>query len=141
MEAACVLSIGHRALGSLVIAGVRVLYIRHHHLLIEIGVNRFVTVAKWAVFSLVLTITLGHVVETFFFRNPSTMVYYAFFMALKPGVESFESIFDHICALISLFANVAEFFLFLVIISELVRHNRGAASLSSTGRCRVDLNH
>ena len=33
MEAACVLSIGHRALGSLVIAGVRVLYIRHHHLL------------------------------------------------------------------------------------------------------------
>ena len=135
MEAACVLSIGHRALGSLVIAGVRVLYIRHHHLLIEIGVNRFVTVAKWAVFSLVLTITLGHVVETFFFRNPSTMVYYAFFTALKPGVESFESIFDHICALISLFANVAEFFLFLVIISELVRHNRGAASLSSSGGC------
>ena len=77
----------------------------------------------------------GHVVETYFFRNPSTMVYYAFFTALKPGVESFESIFDHICALISLFANVAEFFLFLVIISELVRHNRGAASLSSSGGC------
>ena len=63
MEAACVLSIGHRALGSLVIAGVRVLYIRHHHLLIEIGVNRFVTVAKWAVFSLVLTITLGTILK------------------------------------------------------------------------------
>ena len=69
MEAAVVLSIGHRALGSFVIAGVRVLYIKFHHLLIEVGVNRFVTVAKWAIFTLVLTITLGHVIETYFFRD------------------------------------------------------------------------
>ena len=69
MEAAVVLSIGHRALGSFVIAGVRVLYIKFNHLLVEVGVNRFVTVAKWTSFLLVLTITLGHVVETYFFRN------------------------------------------------------------------------
>ena len=134
MEAAVVLSIGHRALGSLVIAGVRVLYIKSHNLLIEVGVNRFVTIAKWAIFSLVFTITLGHIIETYFFRNPSSMVFYAFCTDLAPGLEDFESIFDHICALISLFANVAEFIFFLIIISELVRHKQSAASLLSSNR-------
>ena len=69
VEAAVVLSIGHRALGSFVIAGVRVLYIKFHHLLIEVGVNRFVSVSKWTIFLLVFTITLGHVIETYFFRD------------------------------------------------------------------------
>ena len=68
------------------------------------------------------------------------MVYYAFCTSLAPGLEDFESVFDHVCALISLVANVAEFLFFLVIISELVRHNRGAASLNVGKNRRVHKN-
>ena len=65
------------------------------------------------------------------------MVFYAFCTDLVPGLEDFESIFDHICALISIFANIAEFFFFIIIISQLVRQTKGASSLLISSRRNV----
>ena len=133
MEAACVLSIGHRALGSLVIAGVRVLYIRHHHLLIEIGVNRFVTVAKWLAFSWCFALALGQIIEVFSFGNPSTLVFYSFYTNFSLELKEFKATFDHIITVSSLVSNLLEFMFLLVIIGELARLSRGGASLFSSG--------
>ena len=42
--------------------------------------NRFVNFSKWMAFTISLVLTIGHVVEYMFFKSPSTMVYYSFFI-------------------------------------------------------------
>ena len=137
MQFSVVFCIAHRAFGSLVIAGVRVLYIKFHHVLLRVGIDRFVSCAKWLGFSVSLILASGQVTETFFFRNPGGMVFYAFFTDLSPYLEEFEAVFDHICATFSLLANLFEFLFFLIIIGELTRLNRGAAALFSSSRRNV----
>ena len=58
----------------------RVFYIKLQNILLEIGVNRFVNFSKWMAFTISLVLTIGHVVEYMFFKSPSTMVYYSFFI-------------------------------------------------------------
>ena len=58
----------------------RVFYIKLQNILLEIGVNRFVNFCKWMAFTISLVLTVGHVVEYMFFKSPSTMVYYSFFI-------------------------------------------------------------
>ena len=58
----------------------RVFYVKLHNILLEIGVNRFVNFSKWMAFTISLVLTIGHVVEYMFFKSPSTMVYYSFFI-------------------------------------------------------------
>ena len=58
----------------------RVFYIKLHNILLDIGVNKFVNVSKWMAFAVSLILTVGHVVEYMFFKSPTTMVYYSFFI-------------------------------------------------------------
>ena len=118
MQFSVVFCVAHRAFGSLVIAGVRVLYIKFHHVLLRVGINRFVSCAKWLGFSVSLILATGQVTESFFFRSPDGMVFYAFCTDLRPRLEEFEAVFDHICATFSLLANLFEFFFFLIIIGD-----------------------
>ena len=60
-------------------------YIKLHNILLDIGVNRFVNVSKWMAFAVSLILTVGHVVEYMFFKSPSTMVYYSFFINQRSG--------------------------------------------------------
>ena len=135
MQFSVVFCVAHRAFGSLVIAGVRVLYIKFHHVLLRVGIDRFVICAKWLGFSASLILASGQVIENFFLRNsPGALVFYAFFTDLSPQLAEFEAIFDHICATFSLLANLIEFFFFLIIIGELSKLNRSAAAIFSSSR-------
>ena len=58
----------------------RVFYIKLHNILLEIGVERFVNISKWMALAISLVLTVGHIVEYMFFKSPSTMVYYSFFI-------------------------------------------------------------
>ena len=129
--------VGHRAFGSLIIAGVRVFYIKFHHVMLRVGVEGFVTCAKWASFSVVFTLVIGHVTENYFFRDASSLVYYEYFTDLKLELGEFDSIFDHILPTFALLSNLLEFIFFLVIINELAKLNKGASSLFSSSRRNV----
>ena len=138
MQFIVVFCVAHRAFGSLIIAGVRILYIKFHHVLLRVGICRFVTCAKWLGFSISLILASGQAAETFFFREPpGGMVFYAFFADLNPDMEEFQAVFDHLCTTFSLLANLLEFIFFCVIMRELVRLNRGAAALFSSSRRNV----
>ena len=107
MQFIVVFCVAHRAFGSLIIAGVRILYIKFHHVLLRVGICRFVTCAKWLGFSISLILALGQAAETFFFREPpGGMVFYAFFADLNPDMEEFQAVFDHLCTTFSLVANL-----------------------------------
>ena len=89
----------HRAVGSFFIAGVRVFYIKFHHVLLRVGINKFVSCAKWLGFLVSLIMASGQAIESYYFRDPpGGMVFYAFFSDLNPNMGfEFEAVFDHIC--------------------------------------------
>ena len=94
-----VFCVAHRAVGSFFIAGVRVFYIKFHHVLLRVGVNKFVSCAKWLGFLVSLIMASGQAIESYYFRDPpGGMVFYAFFSDLNPNMGfEFEAVFDHIC--------------------------------------------
>ena len=107
------------------------LYIKYHHLLLEVGVRRFVTISKWSVFSISCGFTLGHIVEHLFSINPSNMVFYSYFKDQRSEIVEFEAIFDYIMITSCLIANIVEFFLFSIIIYELIKQYRIRVRLNS----------
>ena len=133
MQFLVIFTVGYRAFGSLVIAGVRVFYLKLNHVVVRVGVNRFMTVAKWLAFSWCLVLALGQIVEVFSVGNPSTLVFYSFYTEFSLELKEFKAVFDHIITVGSLASNLLEFMFLLVIIGELARLSRGGASLFSSG--------
>ena len=142
MQFLVIFTVGYRAFGSLVIAVVRVFYLKLNHVVVRVGVNRFVTVAKWLAFSWCFVLALGQIVEVFSVGNPSTLVFYSFYTEFSLELKKFKATFDHIITVGSLVSNLLEFMFLLVIIGELAKLSRGGASLfsgnnSNTARKRV----
>ena len=133
MQFLVIFTVGYRAFGSLVIAGVRVFYFKLNHIVVRVGVNRFVTVAKWLAFSWCFALSLGQIVEVFSVGNPSTLVFYSFYTEFSLELKEFKATFDHIITVSSLVSNLLEFMFLLVIIGELAKLSRGGASLFSSG--------
>ena len=135
MQFLVIFTVAYRAFGSLVIAGVRVFYLKFHHVLVRVGVNRFVTCAKWLAFSWCFILASGQIIEVFLFGNPSSLVFYSFYTDFSCELKEFKAIFDHIITTCSLISNLLELSFLIVIIIELAKLSRGAASLfSSTNR-------
>ena len=99
-------------------------YVKFHNFLLDVGVRRFVSCAKWSGFTISSVITVGHFIEHIFSVHPSNMVYYSYFKDQRAEIVEFEAIFDYIMITFCLIANIIEFFLFAIIISELVKQYR-----------------
>ena len=97
---------------------------KFHNFLLVVGVRRFVSCAKWSGFTISCVITLGHFIEHLFSVHPSNMVYYSYFKDQRAEIVEFEAIFDQIMITLCLVANIIEFFLFAIIIYELVKQYR-----------------
>ena len=132
MQFLVIFTVGYRAFGSLVIAGVRVFYLKLNHVVVRVGINRFVTIAKWLAFSWCFALALGQIIEVFSVGNPSTLVFYSFYTEFSLELKEFKATFDHIITVSSLVSNFLELMFLLVIIGELVRLSRGGASLFSS---------
>ena len=81
-----------------------------------------------------LILASGQTIEIFFFGNPASLVFYSFFTDQSLELEEFQAVFDHIITTFSLISNLFEFLFLLVILKELARLGRGAASLFSSSR-------
>ena len=103
----------------------------------DIGIKTFVAVSKWSVFVLSLVFTVGHVVEYFFFLNPSFMVYYSYFTELSTTVRDLEAIFDYIVCASCLVANLIEFICFSVIIREFYQLHKSRSHLLNRSNSHV----
>ena len=137
MQFLVIFTVAYRAFGSLVIAGVRVFYLKFHHVLVRVGVERFVSCAKWLAFSWCFILASGQIVEVFLFGNPSSLVFYSFYTDFSCELKEFKAIFDHIITTCSLISNLLELLFLLVIIRELAKLSRGAASLFSSSNRNV----
>ena len=119
----------------------RVFYLKFHHVLVRVGVNRFVTCAKWLAFSWSFMLALGQIIEVFAFGTPSTLVFYSFYTDFSLELKEFKAVFDHIITAGSLISNLLEFLFLLVIIRELAKLSRGARlSNRNTAKKRVQKN-
>ena len=89
------------------------------------------TISKWSVFAISCGFTLGHVAEHLFSVNPSNMVFYSYFKEQRSEIVEFEAVFDNIMITSCLIANVAEFFLFSIILYELFKQYRVRVRLNA----------
>ena len=101
----------------------RVVYIRCHNFLLQIGVSRFVNVSKWFGFVVSLILTLGHTFENCLLGKAGNLVYYSYFTELNTELACHinTAYFDYITSMSCLASNLVEGLLFIFIISELLK--------------------
>ena len=99
----------------------RVMYVKCHNFLLDVGVQRFVSCTKWSAFAISLTFTVGHITEHLVSVNPSNMVFYSYFKDQKTEIVEFEAVVDSIMVISCLVSNLVELILFFIIIYELVQ--------------------
>ena len=64
---------------------IRVLCIKFHNALLRVGVNRAVGLISWAGVAFTLALTLGHVIEIYFWLEPTMMPAFCYFKILRPN--------------------------------------------------------